>query len=119
MRLTTVSIRNKIITFRSPRLGFWMPDITKRHPYTHTAYFFIRVGVRKGRVFGYWKDGGGLRPMENSNFSAFSDMLPRGWDGRIRFIKFGDPPPEDEPSVPQRPGAASDDDDGDGENFES
>ena len=29
-------------------------------PFTHTAYFFIRTGARKGRVIGYWKDGGRL-----------------------------------------------------------
>jgi hypothetical protein len=27
-------------------------------PFTHTAFLFIRTAVRKGRVYGYWKDGG-------------------------------------------------------------
>jgi hypothetical protein len=78
-------------------------------PFTHTAYFFVRTGMRKGRVYGYWKDGGKFRPQGEGNFFAFTDMLPRGgWDGRIQFVKFGDPPPGQEPQVPLRPG---DDDD--------
>lgn len=39
-------------------------------------------------------------------------MLPRGgWDGRIRFIKIGDPAPENELTAPQRPSESGDDDD--------
>src|ERR1700753_850762 len=30
-------------------------------PFTHTAYLFVRTGMRKGRVYGYWKDGGRVR----------------------------------------------------------
>jgi hypothetical protein len=72
---------------------------------TLRAYLFIRTGMRKGKVFGYWKDGGWFRPGdEDAEAWAFIDMLPRGgWDGRIRFVKTGDPPPQDQPS-PQRPG---------------
>jgi hypothetical protein len=73
-------------------------------PFTHTAYFFIRTGIRKGIVHGYWKDGGRLRPKGMGNFFTKIDMLPRGgWDGRIEFVKFGDPPPENEPKA-RRPG---------------
>jgi len=72
---------------------------------TLRAYLFIRTGMRKGKVFGYWKDGGWFRPGDkDSEPCAFIDMLPRGgWDGRIRFVKTGDPPPQDQP-LPQRPG---------------
>jgi hypothetical protein len=36
-------------------------------------------------------------------------MLPRGgWDGRIKFVKFGDPAPENEPREAQRPGETED-----------
>jgi len=74
-------------------------------PFTHTAYFFIRTGARKGRVIGYWKDGGRFKATDGGNYFAFADMLPRGgWDGRIRFVKFGDPPPGDAAAA-QRPGA--------------
>jgi hypothetical protein len=84
--------------------------------FTHTAYFFIRTGMRKGRVFGYWKDGGKFRSDGTTPF-AFIDMLPRGgWDGRVRFVKFGDPTPENEPKAPQRPvEAGADDEDEDEE----
>jgi hypothetical protein len=87
--------------------------------YTHTAYFFIRTGMRKGRVFGYWKNGGKFRIDEENGPFAFIDMLPRGgWDGRIRFVKFGEPRPGSEPpKAPQRPGEAGADEDGD-EEFE-
>ena len=93
---------------------------TGRPSYTHTAYFFIRTGVRKGRVFGYWKDGGRFKPKPDAdgNFVAMIDMLPRGgWDGRVEFVKFGDPPPPNEPQAPQRPDG--NDEGSDGENFES
>jgi hypothetical protein len=81
-----------------------------RTPFTHTAYFFIKTGMRKGRIFGYWKDGGKGRPHGEENFFAFTDMLPRGgWDGRIQLVKFGDPPPGEEPKAPQRPDDAGDD----------
>jgi hypothetical protein len=76
--------------------------------FTHTAYFFIRTGMRKGKVFGYWKDGGRFRPHGDGNFFAFADMLPRsGWDGRIHFVKLGDPVPGTE--MPQRPGESDGD----------
>jgi hypothetical protein len=71
--------------------------------FTHTAYFFVRTGMRKGRVYGYWKDGGRFKPEKDGNYFAFADMLPRGgWDGRIRFVKIGDPVPGNE-EAPQRP----------------
>jgi hypothetical protein len=99
-----------------------MPD-TGRAPYTHTAYFFIRTGMRKGKIYGYWKDGGGFMATENGNYFARSDMLPRpGWDGRIKFVKFGDPRPEREPKMtPQRPSQpdAGDDHEGDGDGDEN
>jgi hypothetical protein len=80
-------------------------------PFTHTAYLFVRTGVRKGRVYGYWKDGGRFKLGEEP--FAFLDMLPRGgWDGRIRFVKIGDPPPENEPRVPVRPGVETEDETG-------
>ena len=59
---------------------------TSSPPFTHTAYLFVRTGVRKGRVYGYWKDGGRFR--EGEDPFAYIDMLPRGgWDGRIRFVR--------------------------------
>jgi|SRR5271166_4060194 len=81
-------------------------------PFTHTAYFFIRTGTTKrGRVYGYWKDGGRFRADGGDAFFAFVDMMPRnGWDGRIRFVKIGDPVPDSDARAPERPG---DDDDGD------
>jgi hypothetical protein len=88
---------------------------TGRAPFTHTAYFFIRTGMRKGVVYGYWKDGGKFRDTDGVPPPPFAyiDMLPRGgWDGRIQFVKIGDPPPENEPKGPQRP-PATDDDEGD------
>ncbi|MGE4046479.1 MAG: hypothetical protein AB7F35_16595 [Acetobacteraceae bacterium] len=80
--------------------------------YTHTAYLFIRTAMRKGKIAGYWKDGGRLRiNNENSEPFAFIDMLPRGgWDGRIRFVKIGDPAPGSTHPVPQRPGSDADED---------
>jgi hypothetical protein len=92
---------------------------TSPPPFTHTAYLFVRTGMRKGRVYGYWKvtiipihnrietllilDGGRYR--EGEEPFAYIDMLPRGgWDGRVRFVKIGDPPPENEPRLPIRPG---------------
>jgi hypothetical protein len=40
-------------------------------------------------------------------------MLPRGgWDGRIRFVRIGDPPPENEPRSPIKPGAETADETG-------
>jgi hypothetical protein len=80
--------------------------------FTHTAYFFVRTGTRKGRVFGYWKNGGQFR--EGAEPFAFIDMLPRGgWDGRIRFVKYGDPPPGNEPKeAPQRPATTADENGG-------
>jgi len=75
---------------------------TSARPFTHTAYLFVRTGMRKGRVFGYWKDGGRFR--EGDDPFAFIDMLPRGgWDGRIRFVRIGDPAPANEPPLPIRP----------------
>ena len=72
--------------------------------FTHTAYFFIRMGMRRGKVYGYWKDGGRFDMGSDGNPFAFIDMLPRpGWDGRIRFVKIGEPPPENEPETPVRP----------------
>lgn len=69
-------------------------------PFTHTAYLFVRNGMRKGRVFRLLER---RRPVqgwdEEGGHFAFIDMLPRGgWDGRIRFVKIGDPPPGNEPS---------------------
>jgi hypothetical protein len=76
-------------------------------PFTHVAYLFIRIGVRRGRVYGYWKDGGrGREGKEGEDIEWFSviDMLPRGgWDGRIKYIPIGEPPPVNEPIDPQRP----------------
>jgi hypothetical protein len=87
-------------------------------PFTHTAYLFIRVASRRGKVIGYWKNGGDFRQNGDEPF-AFIDMVPRGgWDGRIRFVEYGAPPPE--PRPPQlgphtsgsadEPGADSDED---------
>jgi hypothetical protein len=76
---------------------------TSPPPFTHDAFLFVRTGMRKGRVFGYWKHGGKFR--EGDEPFAFIDMLPRGgWDGRVRFVRIGDPPPENEPLIPIRPG---------------
>ena len=50
-------------------------------------------------------EGGRFKATDGGNYFAFADMLPRGgWDGRIRFVKFGDPPPGDAAAA-QRPGA--------------
>ena len=59
---------------------------TGNTPFTHTAYFFIKTGMRKGRVYGYWKDGGRFRPQGEGNFFAFADMLPRGGMGRTDSV---------------------------------
>ena len=75
-------------------------------PYTHTAYFFVRLGMTKrGKAYGYWKDGGRFRADCGDAFFAFVDMVPRsGWDGRIRFVKIGDPVPDTDSKAPERPG---------------
>ena len=80
-------------------------------PFTHVAYFFIKTAMRKGIVYGYWKDGGRGRPQSDGNFIAKIDMLPQGgWDGRIAYVKIGDPPPSDQvPAEPRRPGEDADD----------
>ena len=47
-------------------------------------------------------------------------MLPRGgWDGRIRFVRIGDPPPENEPSLPVRPGTEIESEEGTGADDQS
>jgi hypothetical protein len=67
--------------------------------------------TKRGKVYGYWKDGGRFRAEVGDGFSAFVDMVPRnGWDGRIRFVKIGDPAPDTDSKAPERPGH---DDDGD------
>jgi hypothetical protein len=79
--------------------------------FTHVAYFFIKTAVRKGRIYGYWKDGGRARPQEDGNFFSKIDMVPQGgWDGRIQFVKTGEPPPMDQVE-PQRPPGSDDEDD--------
>jgi hypothetical protein len=84
-----------------------MTGTTSTDADTCTAYLFIRTGMRKGKVFGYWKDGGWFRPGDVP--FAFIDMLPRGgWDGRICFVKRGDPPPGSEHKAPERPGGDAD-----------
>ncbi len=53
-------------------------DVHKTSPpssFTHTAYLFVRTGMRKSRVYGYWKDGGRFR--EGDDPFAYIDMLPR------------------------------------------
>ena len=78
-------------------------------PFTHVAYFFIRTGMFKRRVYGYWKDGGRFRPEDGEDFYAKADMMPiGGWDGRILFRKIGDPPPGEIVMAPQRPGSDED-----------
>ena len=94
-----------------------MNDAKQSDPhFTHVAYFFIRTAMIKGRVFGYWKDGGRFRKDDKElpdDFFAKIDMVPRGgWDGRIRFRKIGEPPPADRPA-PQRPAAEQPVTDGD------
>ena len=84
--------------------------------YTHTAYFFIRTGTTKrGKVYGYWKDGGRFRAEGEDGFSAFVDMVPRnGWDGRIKFVKIGDPVPDTDAKAPERPGGDEGEEDSEG-----
>ncbi len=66
-------------------------------PFTHTAYLFIRRMAPKGKVVGYWKNGGDFRQDDEEPF-AFIDMVTRGgWDGRIRFVKYSAAPPEPRP----------------------
>jgi hypothetical protein len=72
-------------------------DPNEPKPFTHTAYLFIRMASRRGKVIGYWKNGGDFRQDAAEPF-AFIDMVPRGgWDGRIRFVEYGAPPPEPRP----------------------
>src|ERR1700749_25613 len=88
-----------------------MPDAIKADAsgFTHTAYLFIRTATRKGKVAGYWKNGGRFRLGDDTEHFAFIDMLPRGgWYGRIRFVKDGDPVPGSEHQTPQRPGDDAD-----------
>src|SRR5271166_2397834 len=94
-----------------------MTDITSKpavpQPYTHIAYFFIRTGMTKrGKVYGYWKDGGRFRAEGGADaFFAFVDMVPRsGLDGRIRFVKIGDPVPDTDAKAPERPNGGDDED---------
>lgn len=78
----------------------------KPPPFTHIAYFFIRTGMTKrGKVYGYWKDGGRFRADGGDDFFAFVDMMPRsGWDGRVKFVKIGAPVPDTDAKAPERPG---------------
>ena len=115
MALTIISIHNRIETLLTYNVSKNMTEEISKpaaaQPFTHTAYLFVRTGVRKGRVYGYWKDGGRFR--EGEEPFAFIDMLPRGgWDGRVRFVRLGDPPPENEPRAPIRPGAETADETG-------
>ena len=115
MALTIISIHNRIKTLLTYNVSNNMTEEISKpaaaRPFTHTAYLFVRTGVRKGRVYGYWKDGGRFR--EGEEPFAFIDMLPRGgWDGRVRFVRLGDPPPENEPRAPIRPGAETADETG-------
>ncbi len=94
-----------------------MTATTDASAYTHTAYLFIRTAARRGKVIGYWKDGGRFRlGDDNAEPFAFIDMMPRGgWDGRIRFVKIGDPSPGSEYQTPGRPGDADADNPASGE----
>jgi hypothetical protein len=86
-------------------------------PFTHTA-FLCRKIVHKKMMLESWGDCGEFKQEEDGSFTAQIDWMPRaGWDGRIRFIKHGNPPPGAvKPAAPQRPGAADADEiDGDGE----
>jgi hypothetical protein len=66
---------------------------------THRAWVFKRTAMRKGRVVGDWDTGGYGIQQDNGDFTAFVDMIPRaGWDGRIRFIKEGNDPPNYQPA---------------------
>jgi hypothetical protein len=63
---------------------------------THIGYVFKKTGVHKRMVFGTWDKGGIGRLESNGDFTLLVDMLPRcGWDGRVRFVKIGNPTPND------------------------
>ena len=70
-------------------------------PFTHTAYLFVRTGVRKGKVYGYWKgvpgeklstiagiEAGTLSLFDTTSALNFRLKLDKGDDTTRRFYEY-------------------------------
>jgi hypothetical protein len=88
------------------------PAQNDKPPFTHTAWILKTEIIRKGRRLGRWIDEGVARVEPDGSVNVYLHSLPiGGFDGRIHLAKIGTSPPDVTPA-PQRPDAASDDDQG-------
>ena len=75
-------------------------------PFTHDAYIFKNEGLRKGRRLGLWIKEGQARVEADGSLFVYLHSTPLGgFDGRVKCVKLGSPPPEEKP---QRPGEDAD-----------
>jgi hypothetical protein len=85
-----------------------MLDKTK---FTHDAFIFKSEGVRKGKRLGFWVNEGMARIEPDGSLFVYLHSTPiGGFDGRIRCLKYGSPPPGSTMLVPKRPGEPDDED---------
>jgi hypothetical protein len=83
------------------------PAQNDKPPFTHTAWIFKVDIIRKGRRLGRWIEEGVARFHPDGSADVYLHSLPiGGFDGRIHLAKIGTSPP-DLNLAPQRPGAAS------------
>lgn len=82
--------------------------------FTHDAYVFKSVGVRKGgHKLGYAVKEGFARIEPDGSIFVYLHSTPiGGFDGKIRCYKYGTKPPAEFDPPPQRPGEEGDNDGG-------